>query len=437
MSSGDNAKPPATFEERNPFDISRRSGTDVAAEIAKRMVAWKQARARTSATSTTIASGEARPSSGDAKSPPIAAPVQPARMLPAPAPNAAPAATPAARSAGTSMPRVPYFASSAARRAMPPAPSLKQGSARPQAATGDEPPARADEPTIQIAAPMLEQASPRDEPAAKPETPIADAPPVAAASIEEAAPVEAPPVAETSKTMSVQPDDDERRRAEARALKARWMAAHDLEALIDTSGAGGDAGRAPMVEAAVPAAAPTVRETASGEARDPSALDPQAVARDLARAPDVKFDDAAGRDDSLRDDSLRDESVGPERAAPLEAAANVEEPAAEVTSESAAAVRVPATPASVVDRDVAREASAFDLAALDEIAGRREPIFDAPLAQARPEMPDAAPEPAIAAQNEAADDALALPAASAAPEAATHRVAPDERLAFAAAQDVD
>src|SRR5688572_6021803 len=176
MSSGDNAKPPATFEERNPFDISRRSGTDVAAEIAKRMVAWKQARARTSATSTTIASG-------DAKSPPIAAPVQPARMPPAPAPNAAPAATPAARRAGTSMPRVPYFASSAARRAMPPAPSLKQGSARPQAATGDEPPARP--PTIQLAAPMLERASPRDESAAKPETPLADAPPVAAASIED------------------------------------------------------------------------------------------------------------------------------------------------------------------------------------------------------------------------------------------------------------
>src|SRR5688572_23482390 len=377
MSSGDNAKPPATFEERNPFDISRRSGTDVAAEIAKRMVAWKQARARTSATSTTIASGEARPSSGDAKSPPIAAPVQPARMPPAPAPNPAPTATPTARSTATSMPRVPYFASSAARRAMPPAPSLKQGSARPQAATGDELPARP--PTIQIAAPMLERASPRDESAAKPETPLADAPPVAAASIEEAAPavsppepsgpVEAPPVAETSKTKSVQPDDDERRRAEARALKARWMAAHDLEALIDTSRAGNDAGRAPVAEAAVPAAAPTVRETGSGEAPDPSAHDPQAAAGDLARAPDVKSDDAASRGDSPRD-----KSAAPERAAPLEVAANVEE----VASESAAAVRVPATPAPVVDRDVAREASALDLAALDEIAGRREPILDAP-----------------------------------------------------------
>ncbi len=260
---------------------------------------------------------------------------------------------------------------------------------------------------------------------ATPETALADAPPVAAASIEEAPPradlgedatpaaaptelsdpVESPSVAEASEPISVEPDDNERRRAEARAIKARWMAAHDLDALIDTSGAGSDAGRAPI--AGVPAATPTVRETGSGEGPDPSAHEPQAAVGDLASAPGVKSDDAVSRDESPHD-----ESAEPERAAPLEAAANVEEPAAEVASETAAAVRVPATPAPVVDRDVAREASALDFAALDEIAGRREPTFDAPTAQttpemampAHPEMPDAARAPAIAAQDEAADD---------------------------------
>ena len=470
MSSGEKAKPPATFEERNPFDISRRSGPEVAAEIAKRMVAWKQARARTSGAPTTIPSGpsgDAKSPSGDAKSPPIAAPVQPARMpkSTAPAPQPAPAA--GTRSARSSTPRVPYFASaSATRRAMPPAPSLKQGSARPQASTGDELAERADEPTIPIVAPMPEQAPRHDESrldvtdavtVATPETALAEAPPVAAASIEEAPPradlgedatpaaaptelsdpVESPSVAEASEPISVEPDDNERRRAEARAIKARWMAAHDLDALIDTSGAGSDAGRAPI--AGVPAATPTVRETGSGEGADPSAHEPQAAVGDLASAPGVKSDDAVSRDESPHD-----ESAEPERAAPLEAAANVEEPAAEVASETAAAVRVPATPAPVVDRDVAREASALDFAALDEIAGRREPTFDAPTAQttpemampAHPEMPDAARAPAIAAQDEAADEPRAQPAANAAPEAATHRDAADEGFSIAALDEV-
>jgi hypothetical protein len=86
MSSGEKAKPPATFEERNPFDISRRSGPEVAAEIAKRMAAWKQARARTSPAPTTSQSKTNQPSqskanqsgtvpAGAAKQSPIAAPV--------------------------------------------------------------------------------------------------------------------------------------------------------------------------------------------------------------------------------------------------------------------------------------------------------------------------------------------------------------------------
>jgi hypothetical protein len=444
MSSGEKAKPPATFEERNPFDISRRSGPEVAAEIAKRMVAWKQARARTSAAPTIIPSDDAKSSSGNAKSPPIAAPVQPARMPKSTAPAPQPAQTAATRSARSSTPRVPYFASaSATRRAMPPAPSLKQGSARPQA--GDELAVRADEPAIPIAAPVPEQASPRREESrldatdavTTPETPLADAPAVAAASIEEtppkeiqpeeipleeiprgadaapaapqaelSGPVELPTIAEISESVPVEPDDNERRRAEARAIKARWMAARDLDALIDTSDAGSD------------------------EGPDPSAHEP-------------------------------------ERAAAPEAAANVAEPAAAVASESAAAARVPAdvpdeaagrleptfdapngraTPVPVVDRDVARQESALDLATLDEIAGRREPTFDAPTAPAtpamamaaHPEMPDAAREPATAAQDEAADDPRSRPAAKAAaePAALAHRDAIDEGLSLAALDEV-
>jgi hypothetical protein len=120
MSSGGKPKPPATFEERNPFDISRRSGPEVAAEIAKRMAAWKQARARSYGT-TAAAPGDAKAA---AEAPPIAAPVQPARM---PAPQTAPTA-----------PRAPLFASfSAARRAVPAAAAVKQ--AAPLSQTSIEP----------------------------------------------------------------------------------------------------------------------------------------------------------------------------------------------------------------------------------------------------------------------------------------------------------
>src|SRR5688500_2146984 len=154
MSSGEKAKPPATFEERNPFDISRNSGPEVAAEIAKRMAAWKQARARTTPASTTNRSStipSAAISSSDEKlPPPIAAPVQPARM-PKAARGSAQTST---ESAGKGAPRVPYFAVSATRRAMPPAPSPKH--ARPPASGGDERATRTDEPAITPSVPVRE-----------------------------------------------------------------------------------------------------------------------------------------------------------------------------------------------------------------------------------------------------------------------------------------
>jgi len=126
MSSGERAKPPA-YEERNPFDISRRSGTEVAAEIAQRLSAWKQARGRSYA----MPPASRETDTAGAKSAPLAAPVQPARLPQFTQPVARPQQTlgtpqraPAVRANPDA--RVPLFATAnALRRAMPPAPGLK------------------------------------------------------------------------------------------------------------------------------------------------------------------------------------------------------------------------------------------------------------------------------------------------------------------------
>jgi hypothetical protein len=168
MSSGEKAKPPAikppaTYEERNPFDISRRSEKDIAAEIAQRMAAWKQARGRSYATPSTVPSGEAR-------LPPISAPVQPARppksgghATPAPQPreaearHAAPTAAPTAAKPAQSGTRAPLFATlSAMRRAMPPAPSLKRPIARPESPTATPANAAAEIEAPETATPKIE-----------------------------------------------------------------------------------------------------------------------------------------------------------------------------------------------------------------------------------------------------------------------------------------
>src|SRR4029450_1770729 len=96
MSAGERAKQPGQYAERNPFDISQRSQTEVASEIAKRMAAWKKARGRGAATSPADAS-EAPPqpdSKAPAKAPHLTAPVLPARM-PKPAEESAVAPEPA------------------------------------------------------------------------------------------------------------------------------------------------------------------------------------------------------------------------------------------------------------------------------------------------------------------------------------------------------
>jgi hypothetical protein len=166
MSSGDRTKPAATYKERNPFDISRRSEKEVAAEIAQRMVAWKQARGRSYGAPATVPTSEAKQQPSEAKKQPhIAAPVQPARLpkfgehvARAPQPSGAavpPASTPDARAASASE-RIPLFAM---RRAMPPAPSLKQPSPPAPAPAPARPEPRVDMlriDSLQIAAPLLE-----------------------------------------------------------------------------------------------------------------------------------------------------------------------------------------------------------------------------------------------------------------------------------------
>ncbi|MEZ5831258.1 MAG: hypothetical protein R3D05_08750 [Dongiaceae bacterium] len=129
MSSGKRAGPAATYEDRNPFDISRRSEKDVAMEIAQRMAAWKKARGRSFPPSSATPVKERN-------TPPIAAPVQPPRL-----PSRTEAAGQPSRPSQMlqeALPResvdtarsdaeisAPLFATVSRQRAMPPAPSLK------------------------------------------------------------------------------------------------------------------------------------------------------------------------------------------------------------------------------------------------------------------------------------------------------------------------
>src|SRR5262245_7083074 len=155
MSSGERGKPAANYKEKNPFDISRRSETEVAAEIAQRMAAWKQARGRSYAAS--AAASDVKPRPAEAKPQPsqskphIAAPVQPARL-----PKISDPVAHRQQPAGAGE-RFPLFA---VRRAMPPAPSLRQ---RPPAPSATLPAAPAEPPadklkidSLEIAAPLLE-----------------------------------------------------------------------------------------------------------------------------------------------------------------------------------------------------------------------------------------------------------------------------------------
>jgi hypothetical protein len=474
MSSGEKPKPPATIEERNPFDISRNSGPEVAAEIAKRMAAWKQARGRTTPASTTNRSSaipSATISSGDAKPPPpIAAPVQPARM-PKDGPGSQPAQTHTG-SASKSAPRVPYFAVAATRRAMPPAPSPKQ--ARLPTSGSDERAARTDEPAIVPSAPVREPV-PQDQDqrqaadaailATTPEPPVAESSPFVSDAIEEApletramgapaqldssdthpgesAPAAArseptPPDSSEPEPTESEPTETERRRAEARALKARWIAARDLDSLLERPAAGA----AQPVEAAETAS----RDTGTGKDAGPLSREPQGVEEDLVRSstePDIAFEATAPVDEPVLPATPTAEpeatAVQTSPMAALDQAAGRKDPTFDVPKSPA-----PET-ASVANLDAGREAQALDIAALDEMAGRREPTFDAPIARAVPSMFDAtfdaAPEAGVEAPDEEAPDEVvaplrAEPVAAGAPDLTTRDATDDQRVLSIAALD--
>lgn len=100
MSSGKPAEPPALGEERTSFDLSRRSEQEVAAEVAAQLAAWKQARA----------GANAEPQAVATKRPTAIGPIQPPRLA--------------------FLGGYARAASSAAMRAMPPAPSLRPNAPR-------------------------------------------------------------------------------------------------------------------------------------------------------------------------------------------------------------------------------------------------------------------------------------------------------------------
>ena len=421
MSSGEKAKPPTTFEERNPFDISRNSGPEVASEIAKRMAAWKQARARTNpAPMTQPATNQSGTiSTGDAKPPPIAAPVLPARM-----PKAARAPQPpqATASAGSAAPRVPYFAVSATRRAMPPAPSPKEGSARPPALESDGRAVPAEDSTIMPPAPVRERASqdqderppqPADV-ASTPELPAVEASTIVPAAIDETVeqptpaqaepsdthPFESPLAAEASEPSSAEPDERERRRAEARAIKRRWIAARDLDALLESPAASG-AGVAQAVDAAEARSrdAGTLSARDAGPAKDASPLvgQPQGAEADLVRwSPEEPPRDVGSGPDSASEAAAQVD--GPATPTVPMAEPNLEPPESQTIPIAApdeavgrseptfnASDSVVSQTAPVANRAAERETQALDIAALDEMAGRKEPTFDAPVARTVPE----------------------------------------------------
>jgi hypothetical protein len=402
MSSSEKAKTPASFEERNPFDISRNSGPEVAAEIAKRMAAWKTARARTYAAPTTIPGP-------DAKQAPIAAPVQPARVPKAAAQPAAPA-----RGAGAT-PRVPYFASaSATRRAMPPAPSLKQPSSG-QTVTAPTEPVTPTAPAISEQASPPEPAPPIDgspalDPAPAEAAPIAAEAPSAGSLPSEdspfaAAAADAPAIGAAHPEVG---DDEEkdRIRAEARAIQARWIAAHDLDSIAEAEA---NAGAAPAADVESVVDHDDAPEDESRAAVNAAVAEEQAA--QVEPEHNAIFDADAVRRDPTFEATATPESVAQvsEETPDLQVASEPERRADRVADISAAmldefAGRKKPTfdPPEVAARDepfeelrasqAAPEPDAADIsiAALDEMAGRKEPTFDGPAPkekQAAAELP--------------------------------------------------
>lgn len=380
MSSGERAKPPATYEERNPFDISRRSQTDVAAEIAKRMAAWKQARGRSSAVPTTP-SADASP--GDANRSPVSAPVQPAPVprfaeRGAPAPQAAPQKqadgptpprNPAAGAQARRETRAPFFATFSIQRAMPPAPSPKQSAAPAPA------PKEAGRAAIAEAeqAPLLSEAAAgengsiaaRETDAGRDDRPSATAPDLA-------------PTHASTGPASEMPSSD----------------AHSAESRIGDNLPGDAAAAPPPDSESVPAPELEAREAiAEGAAHAAEPVVPggeqAAAAEDAIEKRRSKARDVMARWMAAHDlDGSKDEK------SPL-----IENRETKAAEPAAREIEQQDTPAS--DPDAPRITPAIaPIEALDVISGRKEPTFDRPTRRESPIEIAAAATPATTVQDE-------------------------------------
>ena len=279
--------------------------------------------------------------------------------------------------------------------------------------------------------------------ATTPEPPVVESSPAASAAIEEAPlevhAVSAPAQPESSNSQPFEsasaaeastppePNETERRRAEARALKARWIAAHDLDTLLERPAASNGADVARSVEAAETAShdagTTSAHDTGTGEDAGPLVRAPDGTEGDLVRSsteepaaesePDIAFEATTSVDESVTPTAEPEATaVQTSPIAALNQAAGRKEPTFEAPKAPQAA--------SVADR---AGQEALDIAALDEIAGRREPTFDAPVARAEPERFDATSDAAPEASVEAPDEMIAaLRAEPARPKRLTSRL---------------
>jgi hypothetical protein len=335
MSSGETAKPPATFEERNPFDISKRSEKEVAAEIAQRLAAWKQARGRSYATqsstvpqSSTVASAEGKP---------IGAPVQPARLpkfgeyararpinepqshaIPANAKSVNPSSAvgPTSRAPAHATPAKPALAKPAERplplavfaavqRAMPPAPSLKRPAAPPEPTIRAPAFEAAETATLQNASqlempaaelPQIEETTAVEPPNAQPSQidvaePIAsdhiDAPVAETREIEIAPPVSAAPVNEMVQASDSVVERFERRELDEHRDTSETPASEaDLSAIAAVDATQADVQTDPIAAAALESVIDSARqiEPPTTETRDIEAPWIQPPATELPEA---------------------------------------------------------------------------------------------------------------------------------------------------------
>jgi hypothetical protein len=440
MSSGERAKQPGSYQERNPFDISKRSQTEVASEIAKRMAAWKKARGRAGATP---ADASEVPSLAEPKAPHLTAPVLPARMpKPAEGRRVAPEPAQAGRVEAQAGPRdaapvdrqsrAPFFATFSIQRAMPPAPSpkaspetqapsnqapLNQPSTPSQPAIELEPAISADEaPAIVAPESGIQEAVVPDEtpPAVAAETTPEQVEETAAADVAGEEPAdpgaatlqqaadEAPHSVTAAQEPSPPGDEAEAAealRAEARAIKARWMAAHDLEdaqaepkiqerkapapvvtpaeALQDVSGRKEPTFDAPPVEAK--SAEPRIQER-----KTPApAVTPAEALQDVSGRKEPTFDAPPVEAKAAEPDSQEWPWTPPAIAAAFDEAHDDAAPVAKAKQADAATERPEPEPQS-----------SLSIEALEAVSGRREPTLDVPVARKKSKARKASPQPA-------------------------------------------